>query len=63
MIKVLNRTPSRNVVKEVVCRNCGSTLEYTPRDMIEDYIQDCLGHKDYYKYIPCPECGNGVTVK
>lgn len=32
-VKVINKTPDPRVLKRVVCRGCGVTLEYTPNDV------------------------------
>lgn len=63
MVRVVKTDPHPSVVKEVICCNCGATLEYTPVDIKESYSTDYTGDRDYYKYIKCPPCGNKVTVK
>ena len=63
MVRIVKVEPHSSVVKEVVCRNCGVTLEYTPSDIKEDYSTDYTGGTDYYKYIKCPPCGHEVQVK
>lgn len=63
MVTVVSTVPHSSVVKEVVCRNCGATLQYVPNDIKEDYSTDYTGGKDYYKYIKCPPCGHKQTVK
>jgi ribosomal protein S27E len=62
MVTVVNRIPDQSVVKRVVCRSCGCTLEYVPKDVQEDYDTDYTGGKDMYKYIKCPECVHQVRV-
>lgn len=62
MVKVLSTTPHPSVVKEVVCRNCGATLEYVPNDIQEYKSYDYTGDYDTYKYVKCPPCGNKVHV-
>lgn len=62
MVTVVSKPPHRSVVKEVVCRNCGCTLEYVPRDVKERVEVDYGGGRDVYHYIDCPECSNQVTV-
>jgi DNA-directed RNA polymerase subunit RPC12/RpoP len=63
MVTVVSTIPHPSVVKEVVCKHCGSTLNYVPIDVKEDYTSDYTGDKDYYKYIGCPTCNNIVVVK
>jgi ribosomal protein S27E len=63
MVTVVSREPHRSVVREVICRHCGSTLQYVPNDVKEDYTSDYTGGKDYYNYIQCPNCNKHVTVR
>ena len=63
MVNIVNREPHMSVVKEVICRNCGVTLQYVPNDVKEDYTSDYTGSKDYYNYIQCPNCNKHVTVR
>lgn len=63
MVTVISRGPHPSVVKETVCKKCGSVLQYTPVDVKEDYSTDYLGDRDYYHYITCPTCANKVHVK
>lgn len=63
MVTVVSRIPHQSVVKETICRNCGSTLQYVPRDIKERIEGDYTGGRDVYHYIECPECGDNVTVK
>ena len=63
MIKVIKTEPDKSVIKEVICRNCGSTLEYAPVDVQRDYSTDYTGGKDYYHFINCPTCTCEVRVK
>lgn len=62
MVTVVSRVPAKEVVKQVVCRSCGCTLEYVPNDIKEDYDTDYTGSKDYYRYIKCPDCGHEVRI-
>jgi ribosomal protein S27E len=62
MVQVVSTTPHPSVVKEVVCRNCGSTLAYVPADVTEKIEVDYTGGRDVVKYITCPPCGNKQTV-
>ncbi len=50
-------------VKRVTCRNCGSILEYLPRDVQSKTSRDYSGVADTDYWVDCPECGKRVTVK
>lgn len=63
MVTVVSRTPHQSVVKETICRNCGSTLQYVPRDIKERTVSDYTGDREIVRYIECPECTDKVTVK
>lgn len=62
MIKVIKSEPHPTVVKQVLCRNCGATLEYAPVDVKQDYSIDYTGGRDYYNYIECPCCNHKAHV-
>jgi DNA-directed RNA polymerase subunit RPC12/RpoP len=62
MVKVISTAPHHSVVKEVVCRNCGSTLEYVPKDIKQGIHYDYTGGADYVRYIECPTCTHNVGV-
>lgn len=61
-IKVIDETPDASVVKRVICRNCGVTLEYTPYDRYDYTTTDYTGDSDTYKSIDCPRCTTRITV-
>lgn len=63
MVTVVSTVPHPKVVKEVVCRNCGSTLQYVPKDVCSEQHYDYGGGSDTYHYINCPPCGEKVYVK
>lgn len=62
MVTVVSTVPHPSVVKEVVCRNCGSTLSYVPKDIKEQRHYDYGGGSDNYYYIECPSCNDKVFV-
>jgi hypothetical protein len=62
MIRVIKEEPAKSVVKEVICRNCGVTLEYTPADILSKIETDYGGGRDKVNYIPCPRCMHHVNV-
>jgi DNA-directed RNA polymerase subunit RPC12/RpoP len=63
MVTVVSTQPHHSVVKQVICGNCGSTLEYVPRDIKSRTVSDYTGDRDTVYYIQCPECNDKVTVK
>jgi len=63
VIRVIDPNPHKSVVKEVICRNCGATLEYTPADVQSYTHHDYGGGSDVVCYIPCPQCQNKQTVR
>jgi uncharacterized protein with PIN domain len=63
MVTVVSKQPHASVIKETICRNCGCTLQYVPRDIKQRTVSDYLGDRDIIKYIECPECNDQVTVK
>lgn len=63
MVKVISTVPHQSVVKEVVCKNCGSTLEYVPKDVQQKIHYDYTGGADYFSVIECPVCNHQIGVK
>ena len=63
MVTVVNRGPHQSAVKECICRNCGATLQYVPRDVKEKTARDYGGGSDTYYFIECPACNEQVFVK
>jgi RNase P subunit RPR2 len=63
MVTVVSTQPHPSVVKETVCRNCGATLQYVPKDIKEGFHSDYAGGRDLYNYIQCPPCGHEVRVR
>jgi hypothetical protein len=62
MIRVVDDKPHPSVVKQVLCRKCGCTLEYTPNDVTEAWHTDYTGCKDKANFILCPKCSNHISV-
>lgn len=62
MVKVISTVPPAHMVKQVVCKHCGSTLEYMPKDVESYMTRDYSGDSDVHRYIPCPTCSNKVHV-
>jgi hypothetical protein len=63
MVRVVKTEPAPSVVKEVVCRNCGVTLEYVPNDVKSEIHRNYGGESYRYDYIQCPACANKVGVR
>lgn len=63
MVRIVSTQPHPSVVKEIVCKNCGATLEYIPADIVSTITTDYTGGKDTSYYISCPPCGKEVYVK
>jgi len=63
MVRIVKQDPHPSVVREVVCRNCGATLEYVPADVKSKYVRDYDGCSDTYSHIMCPNCSKQVSVK
>lgn len=63
MVTVVSTVPHPSVVKEVICCNCGSTLNYVPADVKQTTHRDYTGDADIIHSIECPACKHEVTVK
>ena len=61
-IKIIKKAPSKKVVKQCICRNCGVTLEYTPADVVYKVYQDYGGGSDKYGEFNCPNCGKFLQI-
>lgn len=63
-VRVIEEKPDPSVVKQVICRNCGVKLEYTPQDVKEGHRgRDISGGPDGNDYITCANCFGRVIVK
>lgn len=62
MIRIISKEPHKSVVKEVICRNCGATLEYAPVDVKERSGRDYDGGGFTIRYIECPCCNKEIHV-
>lgn len=63
MVIIKDRKPHESVIKEIICKNCGVTLEYVPIDVKEEHGRDYSGGSDGCKYINCPNCMKRVIIK
>lgn len=63
MIKIVKEAPDPGVKKEVVCPECGRTLEYVPKDVIPLWRgTDMSGGSDGADGFPCPGCNSAVII-
>lgn len=63
MVTVVSTQPHQSVVKETICKNCGSTLQYIPRDIKERTVTDYTGCREIIRFIECPVCADQATVE
>jgi uncharacterized protein with PIN domain len=63
MVTVVSTQPHASVVKDTICKNCGSALQYVPRDIKERVVSDYTGSKDVIRFIDCPVCTHQLTVR
>lgn len=60
-MRVVNKVPDPSVVKHIVCRNCGVTIEYVPKDVRNLWTgTDYGGGPDGADGFNCPECNELV---
>ncbi|RJQ26741.1 hypothetical protein C4577_03035 [Candidatus Parcubacteria bacterium] len=50
-------------LKKVTCKNCGSILEYLPKDVKSEVLYSMAEYDGTYCWIKCPDCKEQVTVK
>lgn len=62
-VKIVRTEPSPEVVKQVVCKSCGVTLEYLPVDVQRYHGTDYGGGPDGREWVKCPNCNKDVTLK
>lgn len=63
MVKVISTDPDKTVTKEIVCRNCGATLEYVPNEVQSRHGTDYGGGPDGEEWVNCPNCGQKAIIK
>jgi len=63
MVQIVSSIPDRSVVKQVVCRHCGSTLEYVPSNVKEYHGKDYSGGSDGYEWVDCPHCSKKAIIR
>jgi DNA-directed RNA polymerase subunit RPC12/RpoP len=62
MVRVVKSEPHPSVVKEVICSNCGATLEYIPKDIKQRIEGDYTGGSDQINFIECPQCSHEIVI-
>lgn len=62
-IRVVSKGPAKEIEKEIVCKNCGATLSYVPRDVKSRHGTDYGGGPDGAEWIDCPECNSNVVIR
>lgn len=60
---MVSTIPHASVVKEVICSNCGSTLQYVPNDVKSRMHSDYTGCTEIVTYIECPVCSKEIIVR
>lgn len=63
MVKVVSTEPHQSVVKQIVCKECGATLEYVPNDVKSYHGRDISGGPDGYAWIDCPNCSKKAIIR
>jgi len=63
MVKIIEEKPDPSVVKRVICRNCGVTLEYLPYEVKKYEGTDYGGGPDGQEWIDCPKCTHMVILR
>lgn len=63
MIKLIKTKPHKSVIKTIICKQCGATLQYTPNDVKEYHGTDYGGGPDGMKWIDCPQCKNRAIIE
>lgn len=62
MIRVTSKEPHKSAIKEIICKKCGSVLEYVLADVKSKKVSDYLGDTETVHYIECPSCNNHISV-
>jgi len=63
VVRIIRDEPAPEVVKQVICRNCGATLEYVPADVHTYVGRDISGGPDGQEWIDCPKCQKRVILR
>lgn len=52
-----------SAVKRCTCSGCSAVIEYVQNEVQSHKSYDYTGDFDMVYWVPCPGCGNQVTVK
>ena len=63
VVRVVEEKPDASVVKKIVCRNCGVTLEYVPNDVRRYDGTDYSGGPDGCEWVDCPKCSKRAIIR
>ncbi len=61
-VKIISTVPDKSVVKQVICQNCGATLEFVPLDVMVYRGRDIGGGPSGTEWIDCPNCTKQVIL-
>lgn len=62
-VKVVKVEPDPKIVKQIVCRHCGATLEYVPNDVKSRHGTDYGGGPDGCEWVDCPNCNKKAIIR
>lgn len=62
-VKIINDIPDPKVVKNIVCKHCGVTLEYVPIDVKRRDGKDYTGGADGETWVDCPNCNGKAIIR
>jgi hypothetical protein len=62
VVEVIKTEPDPSVVKQVVCGNCGVTLQYVPNDVLRRDGLDYSGGSDGEEWVECPNCEKKAVI-
>ena len=62
-VRVIKTDPAPEVVKQIVCRHCGATLEYVPNDVKSYHGTGIGGGPDGQEWVDCPNCNKKAIIR
>lgn len=63
-MRIIDKGPHKSVVKQIICKNCGATIEYVPRDVIElSRGHDMGGDPSGSDGFECPQCDEDIVIR
>jgi hypothetical protein len=63
MVKIIKKAPHKDVRKQIVCRECGATLEYVPNEVKSYHGTDISGGPDGCAWVNCPSCDKPAIIR